>query len=213
MFWSVSITRTPVLSAEDIEEPEIVKRARAGDRTAFEKLFQRYNAGICTYLAHKVGNDEDGRDLAQDTFLKAWQGLPGLRDVMHFKSWLYRIATNLAHDHVRRQRNYHILLRVWLLENGASEGARGSDPEEIAAEAEHINQALAALPSKFRDSLLLQHVAGFSQREIAEILDIDEKSVATYTCNGRKRFREAYQRIESKRTDDPGSMRRRRSIQ
>jgi len=212
MFWSVSISRTPVLSAEDNEEPEIVKRAMAGDRTAFEELFQRYNGGICRYLAHLVGI-EDGQDLAQETFLKAWQGLPDLREVMLFKPWLYSIATNLAYDHERRRRNYQILVRAWLLENGASESARGTNPEEIVAEAEHIDQALARLPSKFRASLLLQHVAGFSQHEIAKILDIGEKSVATYTCNGRKRFREAYQRIDGKRIEDPGSIRRRRPIQ
>jgi len=83
----------------------------------------------------------------------------------------------------------------------------------MVAEAEHINQALAAMPYKFRVSLILQHIEGFSQREIAEILNIDEKSVPTYTSIGRRRFREAYQRIENKRKDDPGSIRRRRSIQ
>jgi len=120
MFWSVSIYRTPVLSAEDKEEPEIVKRAMTGDHSAFAELFQHYNGSICRYLTRLVGS-EDGHDLAQETFFKAWRELPGLRDVKLFKSWLYRIATNLAYDHKRRRKKYQTLLRAWLIENDASE--------------------------------------------------------------------------------------------
>src|SRR5260370_504255 len=57
---------------------EIVEQARAGDKTAFDTLFQHYNARICAYLAHMVGDEEEGRDLAQETFLKAWQCLANL---------------------------------------------------------------------------------------------------------------------------------------
>ena len=53
----------------------VVEQARAGDHAAFTALFQHYNAPICRYLAHLVGNDELGRDLAQDTFLAAWRAL------------------------------------------------------------------------------------------------------------------------------------------
>jgi RNA polymerase sigma-70 factor, ECF subfamily len=54
---------------------EVVKQARAGDKLAFDTLFEYYNTRICTYLAHIVGDKEEGRDLAQETFLKAWQGI------------------------------------------------------------------------------------------------------------------------------------------
>lgn len=56
----------------------LVERARSGDHAAFAALFERFNACIHAYLAHLLGDDELGRDLAQETFLAAWRALPGL---------------------------------------------------------------------------------------------------------------------------------------
>src|SRR2546421_12447284 len=94
-------TLTSVLSGSLIE---VVRDARAGSVSAFNTLFQHYNARICTYLARMVGNDEEGRDLAQETFIKAWRALPGMKDQSQFDTWLYRIATNTALDYLRRRK-------------------------------------------------------------------------------------------------------------
>src|SRR5579885_2008775 len=99
----------PPLPAPDASVTAIVKRARAGDHAAFTALFDQYNAPICRYLAHLVGNDEVGRDLAQETFFLAWRALPGIRDESRFGPWLYRIASNLAYSHLR-----HARLTRWL---------------------------------------------------------------------------------------------------
>ena len=195
MFQSGYGSRASVLSDDDTLEAELVKRAQEADRAAFTTLFQRYNASICTYLARMVGNDEDGRELAQETFLKAWQGLAGLREASQFKPWLYRIATNLAYDYGRRQQKIRMLPWVNSITNMRS---RITDPEELIVEREHTYQALAQVRPKFRTSMLLYHVAGFSQREISELLGISEKSVSTYICYGRQEFRKAYQRLEKK---------------
>lgn len=88
----------------DTSTVEITQLAQRGDSAAFITLFQNYNNQICTYLAHLVGNDELGRDLAQETFLRAWKSLPSMQDKLQFKPWLYRIATNLARSHLRRTR-------------------------------------------------------------------------------------------------------------
>src|ERR1051326_5724119 len=88
----------------DASATAVVEQARAGDRAAFTALFHHYNAPICRYLAHVVGNDEIGRDLAQETFLAAWRALPDLRDPSRFGPWLYRIATNQANSHLRQAR-------------------------------------------------------------------------------------------------------------
>jgi hypothetical protein len=78
--------------------------ARNGDEAAFSFLFETYKARICTYLAHLIGNEEEGRDLAQDTFLKAWRALPQTHKALQFEAWLYRIATNTALDYLRSQK-------------------------------------------------------------------------------------------------------------
>src|SRR5436305_2085303 len=92
------------INAPVIEAVELIELARAGDREAFTRLFQRYNQQICTYLGRLVGNADLGRDLAQETFLHAWESLPALRSELSFKSWLYRIATNLARSHLRHEK-------------------------------------------------------------------------------------------------------------
>src|ERR1051326_495852 len=88
----------------DTELAQVVGQARAGDGLAFCDLFQKYNGQICSYLARLVGNDEVGRDLAQETFVRAWKNLPAIRSDEHFKAWLFRIATNIAMSHMRHAR-------------------------------------------------------------------------------------------------------------
>ena len=83
---------------------EITELARMGDQQAFTRLFEYYHGPICSYLAHLVGNDEVGRDLAQETFIRAWKGLPKLHGYVSFRPWLYRIATNVARTHRQQER-------------------------------------------------------------------------------------------------------------
>jgi RNA polymerase sigma-70 factor (ECF subfamily) len=186
----------PALPAEDEALAGLVERARAGDRAAFAALFERYHTRICRYLARLVGDDDLGRDLAQDTFLAAWRAFPAIGEDARFAPWLYRIATNFARSHLRRAR----LIR-WL-PWGEHEGRPSSDYpsssglEEQTGEAERIKLALAEVSSKNRTCLLLQLDAGFSQREIAALLGINEKSVSAYISRGRQQFRQAYQRLE-----------------
>ena len=177
---------------------EVVQDAQAGDMLAFDTLFQYYNARVCTYLARMVGNDEEGRDLAQETFLKVWRALPGMDDESHFESWLYRIATNTAIDYLRRQK-FHWALWGEHEEYDQSEYMSMAGPEDKIEEAEQIKLALANLSPQYRACLLLQLVAGFTQREIARTLNISEKSVSIYVSRGCEQFRQAYQRLKSEK--------------
>ncbi len=179
---------------DDLPLGELVRQAQQGEHAAFAALFERYNAPICRYLARMVGNIDLGRDLAQDTFLQAWRSLPRLRDSEYFGPWLYRIATNLARSHARRAR-----LIQWLPWSDPLEGTSGSfrleRQEDHVGEAELVMLALAQLPPKRRACVLLALEGGFTHREIARLLDISEKSVATYLSRGCQQFRLAYERL------------------
>lgn len=171
--------------------PELVELARQGDASAFTALFHLHNAPLCTYLARLLGDDELGRDIAQETFLRAWTGLQNIKGELQFKPWLYRIATNLARSHMRRAR----LVR-WLPWIEHEDLLQGAGPEEGVSEAECIKLALAQLAPQCRACLILQVVGGFSQREIAGMLHISEKSVSSYVSRGREQFRHAYYRAK-----------------
>lgn len=185
---------TPVHPVDSAWFVEVVELARTGDKSAFDRLYQHFYIPISKYLAHMVGDDEEGHDLAQETFLKAWQSLPGIRDGLRFHSWLYRIATNTALDHLRRRK-----FRYSRWENSGEDGLPAkmyvSGPEEHVAEMEHIQQALAHVSLKYRSCLILQLVVNLSQREIAASLKISEKSVSIYVSRGSEQFRLAYQHL------------------
>jgi RNA polymerase sigma-70 factor (ECF subfamily) len=190
-------TSAPKGRLTSAELAALVSRAQVGDRLAFTTLFHQYNAPICRYLSRLVGNDDIGRDLAQDTFLAAWSALPEVRDVARFVPWLYRIATNTARSHQRRAQIVH-----WLPWSDASPGEarpqlRAAGPEQHAGEAELVMLALAQLAPQCRVCLLLQLEGGFSQREIATLLDISEKAVSAYVSRAREQFRRAYLQLES----------------
>jgi RNA polymerase sigma-70 factor, ECF subfamily len=189
-----STARAPTNTWVDEEEcgyVTIVEQAQAGDKLAFEALFEYYNSRICTYLAHIVGNEEEGRDLAQETFLKAWQAIGSIHNESRFDTWLYRIATNTAIDYLRK-RKFHWSRWDTIENEDVPASMRIAGPEEQVAEMEHIRQALAKVSLKYRTCLLLQLVADFSQRQIAASLKISEKSVSVYVSRGCEQFRVAY---------------------
>src|SRR5258708_21322198 len=138
---------------------ERLRRAREGDGSAFSELVRDLQVPLCSYVARMVGNDELGRDLVQETLMRACTSLPELRADQHFKAWLYRIATNLARSHLRRAR----LIR-WLpwtqTEEGASLTARSIAGPEVRA----------------------------SDADIALLLGISEKSVGSNICRAREQF-------------------------
>jgi len=185
---------TPRLFEKESWYIEVVEQAQAGDKLAFDTLFEYYNTRICTYLAHIVGNEEEGRDLAQETFIKAWQSIASLHNESRFDTWLYRIATNTAIDYLR-QRKFHWTRWETIEHEDIQANMRIAGPEERVAETEHIKQALAKVSLKYRTCLLLQLVADFSQRQIAVSLKISEKSVSVYVSRGCEQFRVAYQQL------------------
>ncbi len=175
---------------------DLVVRAQDGDSTAFTMLFEHFHTAICTYLAHMVGNAEEGRDLAQETFLRAWKSLPRLHEVLSFKVWLYQIATNVGYSHLRRRR-----LTFWVGQEELEEGKIDtqlsvSGPEERVSETEIVQHTLAQVSPKQRTCLILRIILGFSQKEVAEMLGISETSVGAYVCRGREQFRLVYLRME-----------------
>jgi len=128
--------------------------------------------------------------------MKAWLNLASLKDPLCFKSWLYTIARNTVRDYWRSKKvlNQH---QSWeqLEKTDISSGILG--PEDRIIKAELVQLALAELPAKFRDCLLLHIVGGLSHTEIADIVDISEDSVRSYISSARKQFRKTYLDLEN----------------
>lgn len=196
----------PGPDTEEAQLVETIQEARTGDQQAFTHLYEQYYGPICTYIAHLVGNGEAGRDLAQETFIRAWKGLPKLHDDLSFRPWLYRVATNVARSYRQRERPWLVRLvplLPWKDDEQSTQPAFHTSnafsvagPEQQAGEREHIQQVLTRLSPQARTCLLLQHAAGFTQREIAVILGISEKSVSAYVSCGCEQFRQVYRQMK-----------------
>jgi RNA polymerase sigma-70 factor, ECF subfamily len=182
-------------SGSSPDEYILVLRARDGDQLAFEVLYERYNDRICRYLTRMTGNDGVGCELTQEVFLKAWEALLSLRDPARFTSWLYRIATNRAHNY---QQHTKLLRTISWEEYAATETENVSyiaGPEEQVEETELLKQALARVSPTYRPCLILYIIEELSQRQIAELLQIKETSIGKYVSRGKEELRQIYQRL------------------
>jgi RNA polymerase sigma-70 factor (ECF subfamily) len=168
----------------------LVELAQAGDDKAFTTLVNHYRPMLGAYLLGLVRNIEDRDDLAQETFLKAWRELPRLKQASLFKPWLYTIATNLVRDKKRRKQ---------FEKTGLEEGDYHESPgrfEEMVAERELVQQALQKVKPKSRICLLLEIEGRLTIEEIAQVMDVDKRSVYTYISNARRDLRQAYNALE-----------------
>jgi RNA polymerase sigma-70 factor, ECF subfamily len=184
-------------SADQVEQLDLVQRARARDRAAFAQLYERYKQPVWNRLFYLVKEREAAYDLFQETFIRVWNKLPTLKESEQFGAWLQRIAANIAVDYLRRERK--VLSVPFLKEDGEAEECallpRAPGMEEGVGEKECIEQALQRLAPRHRTCLLLHDQWGFSQREIADLLHISEKSVSAYIVRGREQFRQLYLRL------------------
>lgn len=176
------------------------ERGGPGDQAAFTHLFEQYNSKICRYIGIMVDDDETAHDLAQETFIKAWQALPTLRHPDQVEAWLFRIARNKAIDYLRRKRIRRILL-PWTaaLAHEADGKLRMQGFEDQVCDQDCAREALAQVRPKLRECLVLSVIVGLSRKRIAEIVGIDENSVTTYISLARKAFQEAYERAKGEK--------------
>jgi len=190
---TVLITESPLV---DPAGATSTKDTPAANEQIITRLFEAYNQRICTFLGHMVGNEETGRDLAQETFIKAWKALPSLRHPAQSEAWLFRIARNMALDDLRKKLPKVVLPWTKMEEHEATGNLKAEGFEEQVSEQECVKQALAHLRPKLRECLILYVIVGLSQKKIAEVVHITEASVAAYISMGRKAFRQTYERLK-----------------
>lgn len=162
-------------------------------------LFHHHAQAICTYL-HSLLNDWEGaHDLTQETYLRLHQARDRLPGVENQRAWIYRIATNLAFNELKRRKRF-----AWLpwhkSETAAAFVWHGMETD--LHNSATVSQTLALLATDYRTPLLLYSSYGFSVREIAATLDLSESAVKVRLYRARERFRQLY---EQEMTDDESS--------
>jgi len=165
----------------------------------FEAVYEQYRSVIRTYLFRLVSDHELADDLTQDTFLRAWRAIC-LQQVpvaaSHLSAYLYRIATNVAYDVLRRRK----LIRWNSLDDLEHEQASdlGDDPQAYHnGPGERIALALELMPAAYRSALLLYLQEGYTYAQIAQSLGIAPKGVKMFLTRARRHFRQHYTELES----------------
>ena len=184
--------REPTLGSTDPpEDAELVRRASGGDGSAFEVLVLRYETPLRKLVYGYVLDWEVAEDVAQDAFLLAYRKLDSLGESAAFKSWLYRIAINRAHDELRRAARWRLRLDRNVRDEALAElPAAGA---ESAVEARLLRRSLvrglARLSKTQRTAVVLKDVVGMKYIEIAELLDCPIGTVQIRVHRGRRRLR------------------------
>ncbi|MBN1815462.1 MAG: sigma-70 family RNA polymerase sigma factor [Anaerolineae bacterium] len=180
-------------------DEKLVRRAQKGDKAAFAELFTRYEGRIFGYIYRMVGDRAWAEDIAQEAFIQAHQYLNRLGPPYDFKSWVYRIAGNLALDGLRRYRQ-EVPLPDW--DGGEATAPEPADqrregaPEDQAGLSEvraAVWRTIHQLPDNYRQILVLREIDGLAYNEIAAVLDLSLDNVRVTLHRARLQFRDLYE--------------------
>lgn len=187
---------------EPIDDRELVERALKGDETAYRELLERFRRPVFSLIYRMIGDREQAEDLAQESFVKAFNNLDSYNPRFRFSSWLFKIANNHAIDHLRRAR----LATVSIQGSPHAVDAEREEETRIVLEAQdespeqeimalelgaEIERAITQLRPEYRTAVILRHVECRPYEEIAEIMDIPVGTVKTFLHRARAELREA----------------------
>lgn len=191
-------SKTETLNPDDL----LIERIKAGDVAAYNDIVARYYDRIYARVSQLLKNRQDAEEVTQDAFIRAHRGLDKFRGDASFSTWLYQIATNLAHNRYwywfRRKRDQSISLEQPLTDEGdltleSVMPCEGEDPAEAALTQEFVDQVGACMESlndKHREVLILRNLKNLSYEEIADELSISVGTVKSRIARARESLRQ-----------------------
>lgn len=196
----------PALDLSNLPDADVVALAQKGRDTAFRELIRRYERPVFSLIYRMVRDRELAEDLAQDTFIKVLNHIDRYRPEFKLSSWLFKIANNVAIDHLRRRQLDTISMdgSPHAVTQDAIEATsfdvtvkQESALEEMEAKelGTSIERAIAHLRPEYRSCIMLRHVEGRSYEEIATTLDLPLGTVKTYIHRARHELRKELEHL------------------
>lgn len=183
------------------------------DARAMTILYERFRRPIHSYIYRMLASMEDADDVTQEVFMRAFAAWNDLYERDNLSAWLYRIATNICVDHLRRRKR----ISWWSLirrDHSSDKHFEGTIDEESSylpsnsggipeiAEREHIQLALASMPTEYAVALVLNAAQGIPYQEIGNIVGISPNAAATRISRAKRMFTEHYQRLSKEASGD-----------
>jgi RNA polymerase sigma-70 factor (ECF subfamily) len=183
-------------------EPEqsLIQRAQKGDPEAFATLVDEHQRYVYNLALRVVRDENEALDLTQETFVRAWTALPNFRGQSQFRTWLYRITTNLCYNRLpglRRSLNDlgdDVLPDVPESEDTASNPLRVLESNEIRIQ---LHQAIDQLDANYKILIVMRYHDELSYEEIASLLNLPLGTVKTGLFRAREKLRLALQGFTS----------------
>lgn len=171
-----------------VDDTQLIRGAQLGDAAAFEELVRQYDRAVLRLAVHLTGSQEDGQDIYQEAFLRAYVNIGRFRFECSFYTWIYRIVTNLCLDHLRKRSSRYRDLTTTISSDGEEEQIldripdqrAGASPERNMASRELrgcIVRAMERLSPRERMVFELKHYHGLRLRTVAGILNTSEGTV------------------------------------
>jgi RNA polymerase sigma-70 factor (ECF subfamily) len=193
--------------AADEATMSLMARARAGDAAAFDQIIISQQHRVIALAWRLLGNQDDARDAAQESFLRVYKNLNKFDPTKDFSGWLYRIVVNVCHDIARKRNHSNQASLEAEFEAGKLREPASTDNTEAAAmlSQEHalIARALATLTERERAAIVLRDLEGLSTEEVARILGTRPATVRSQICSARskiKAFRERWLKNKTRKS-------------
>jgi RNA polymerase sigma-70 factor (ECF subfamily) len=180
---------------------QLIKKALAGDQSAYDALLKRYQNGIYNMIYQMIKNREETEDLVQETFIKAFNSLESYNDQYAFSTWLYKIAFNNCIDAIRKKKlrtlplDKPIKLKEGEVQQEIRDDSRSPEHDYLYSEKKNlIQKTIDALPERYRIVLILRHQEDRSYEEISTILKIPLGTVKARIFRAREMLKKKLQK-------------------
>jgi RNA polymerase sigma-70 factor (ECF subfamily) len=178
-------------------EQSLIRRAQKGDQNAFAALVEAHQRYVYNLALRVLKDENEALDLTQETFVRAWTALPNFRGQSQFRTWLYRITTNLCYNRLPNlRRSLNDLGDDMMEEIPESNSENPVHAVEAGETRTHLHQAIDELDAHYKLLITLRYQNELSYEEIASTLNLPLGTVKTGIFRAKEQLRKSFAHLE-----------------
>ncbi|WP_253923629.1 RNA polymerase sigma factor [Halobacillus sp. A5] len=171
-------------------ERKLIKKVKKGNQKAFKKLYDLYSGYALRTAFAMTKSEADASDIVQETFIRVYRSIDSFEEAKPFKPWFYRILINETHRLLKKRADS----RNIYMDVEASEFLHPAS--SIEGDYEDLGEALDQLDHHHKTVVVLKYLHGFSEKEIASILDENQNTIKSRLYKGRQKLKQVLGAIE-----------------